>query len=164
MVRCAHLYVRISYEIRQRVVKALFPRDADQTAGGARDRRTEPGAPASTGCLPAAGAEPRAHVPCPAAPRLLHVLPLPGGERRRGASRPAAEPSSLQVVGVHQGLGARAALLLRSPFHFLSAGWLLSSPPGRTEALALFQVLSTASGPPLRPRSLAASSLLYLNG
>lgn len=44
------------------------------------------------------------------------------------------------------------------------SGWHLSCPPGPTEALALFRGLSTASGPPLRPRSRVASSLLYLNG
>ncbi|XP_044792188.1 28S rRNA (cytosine-C(5))-methyltransferase isoform X3 [Bubalus bubalis] len=62
------------------VLKALFPRDAQQAAGGAQVWHAEPGAPASTGRLPAAGTEPRAHVPRPATPRLLHVLRLPGRE------------------------------------------------------------------------------------
>ncbi|XP_010852611.1 PREDICTED: probable 28S rRNA (cytosine-C(5))-methyltransferase isoform X2 [Bison bison bison] len=62
------------------VLKALFPRDAQQAAGGAQVLHAEPGAPASTGCLPAAGTEPRAHVSRPATPRLLHVLCLPRRE------------------------------------------------------------------------------------
>uniref|UniRef100_A0A8D1NA47 NOP2/Sun RNA methyltransferase 5 n=1 Tax=Sus scrofa TaxID=9823 RepID=A0A8D1NA47_PIG len=76
---CAGLYVGDSCAHGE-CEKSALPRDADQTAGGARGRRPEPGAPAGAGGLPAAGPEPRAHVPCPAAPRLLHVLPLPGGE------------------------------------------------------------------------------------
>lgn len=57
-----------------------------------------------------------------------------------------------------------ATLFYLEVCYFFSAGSLLSYPPGPTEALTLFQELNTASGPPLRPRSLVASSSLYLNG
>lgn len=68
------------YEVRQSVLRTPILRYAEQTAGGARGRHPQPGTLACPGRVPAASSVPRAHLPLPAAPCLLHMFPLPRGE------------------------------------------------------------------------------------
>ncbi|XP_027469357.1 28S rRNA (cytosine-C(5))-methyltransferase isoform X1 [Zalophus californianus] len=113
------------------------PRNASQTAGGARGRHPEQGTPAGPGWVPAASTAPRAHLPLPAASGLLHVLPLPGGERRCGARRPAAEPRDLQA-------SSRPTLLAPPrPRHFPRGCTL---PPGFPRDHAHWWLLCCRSG------------------
>lgn len=89
---------------------------------------------------------------------MWYKLPCSRAQEPSGSGQ---EPSgSGRLAGSRGG----AALLPRSLSRFLPTGWLPSSPPGRIEASARFQVLNTASGPPLTPRSPVASSSLCLNG